>query len=161
MEFQHFRGKRPPRFAHESERELAELLDAEGIPWEYEPRMFPLRVSADGRLLEAVRPDFYLPEADMYIECTEMKPSLASRKRRKLRQLRTLYGEVVTLVERSDFERLRAKYGQASRRRNAHGRGSSGNGARPTLATTKRPSASGSRSSAPGFGGGASRSSSR
>lgn len=156
MQFRHFRGKRPPRFAHESERELAELLDAEGIPWEYEPRSFPLRVAPDGRLLEAVRPDFYLPDADMYIECTEMKPSLSGRKRRKLRKLRTLYGEVVTLVDRGDFVRLRAKYGQA-RRRKAQGRSSPGNGAAPTLRTRKRPSASSRTTSEPGSGGGPSR----
>jgi hypothetical protein len=57
-----------------------------------------------------VTPDFYLPEAGIYIECTEMKPSLANRKRRKLRKLRTQYGEVVTYVDRRDFERLRARY---------------------------------------------------
>ena len=117
MAFRYFRGKRLPKFAHESERELAELLDAAGLPWEYEPRTFPLERTADGRLLEAVTPDFYLPEAGLYIECTEMKSSLATRKRRKLRKLRARYGEVVTLVGRSEFARLRAKYGQASRSR--------------------------------------------
>lgn len=117
MAFRHFRGKQVPRFAHESERELAELLDAAGIPWEYEPRTFALERGEDGQVLEAMTPDFYLPEAGLYIECTEMKPSLATRKRRKLRKLRSQYGEVVTLVDRSDFARLRAKYGQARRRR--------------------------------------------
>jgi hypothetical protein len=117
MEFRYFRGKQPPRFAHESEREMAELLDAAGLPWDYETHTFPLEHGADGRLLEAVTPDFYLPDAGIYIECTEMKPSLATRKRRKLRKLRSLYGEVVTLVERHDFARLRAKYGQARRSR--------------------------------------------
>ena len=62
-------------------------------------------------------PDFYLPDAGLYIECTEMKPSLAHRKRRKLRKLRSRYGEVVTLVGREEFARLRAKYGQARRSR--------------------------------------------
>lgn len=117
MEFRHFRGNQPPKFAHESERELAELLDAAGLPWEYEPHTFALKHSEDGRLVEAITPDFYLPEARIYIECTEMKTSLATRKRRKLRKLRSLYGEVVTLVERHDFARLRAKYGQARRSR--------------------------------------------
>src|SRR5690348_18001235 len=42
VEFRNFRGHEPPRFAHESERELAELLDGAGLPWEYEPRTFPL-----------------------------------------------------------------------------------------------------------------------
>ncbi|HET7807656.1 MAG TPA: hypothetical protein VFK71_04110 [Gaiellaceae bacterium] len=117
MTFRHFRGEQPPRFAHESERELAELLDAAGLPWEYEPHTFPLERSADGRLLEAVTPDFYLPEAGLYIECTEMKPSLAHRKRSKLRKLRARYGEVVTLVGRREFAALRAKYGQPRRSR--------------------------------------------
>jgi hypothetical protein len=108
--FQHFRGEKPPAFAHESERELAELLDEHGLPWEYEPHTFALEHDEEGRLIEAVTPDFYLPEAGIYIECTEMKPSRAHRKRRKLRKLRTQYGEVVTYVDRRDFERLRAKY---------------------------------------------------
>jgi hypothetical protein len=110
VEYQHFRGKEPPAFAHESERELAELLDENGLPWVYEPHTFPLEHDEDGRLTEAVTPDFYLPDAGIYIECTEMKPSRASRKRRKLRKLRKQYGEVVTYVDRRDFERLRAKY---------------------------------------------------
>lgn len=117
MEFRYFRGKQQPRFAHESEREFAEFLDEAELPWEYEPHTFALEHSADGRLLEAVTPDFYLPEAGLYIECTEMKPSLATRKRRKLRKLRARYGEVVTLVGRSEFARLREKYGQARRSR--------------------------------------------
>jgi hypothetical protein len=33
-----------------------------------------------------------------------------NRKRRKLRKLRRQYGEVVTYVDRSCFERLRTKY---------------------------------------------------
>jgi hypothetical protein len=110
VEFQHFRGEKPPVFAHESERELAELLDEHGLPWEYEPHTFPLEHDAEGRLIEAMTPDFYLPDAGIYIECTSMKPSLAHRKRRKLRKLRKRYGEVVTYVDRRDFERLRAKY---------------------------------------------------
>src|ERR1051325_3962037 len=108
--FLHFRGAKPPVFAHDSERELAELLDEHGLPWEYEPHTFPLEHDENGRLIEAVTPDFYLPEAGIYIECTEMKPSRTARKRRKLRKLRNQYGEVVTYVDRSDFARLRAKY---------------------------------------------------
>jgi hypothetical protein len=111
VEFRNFRGKDVPRFAHESERELAELLDDAGLPWEYEPHTFALERGEDGRLLEAVTPDFFLPDAGLYIECTAMKPSLAGRKRRKLRKLVALYGEVVTLVGRDDFARLREKYG--------------------------------------------------
>jgi hypothetical protein len=110
VEFLHFRGSKPPVLAHESERELAALLDEHGLPWEYEPHTFPLEHDSDGRLIEAVTPDFYLPEAGIYIECTEMKPSRAHRKRRKLRKLRSQCGEVVRYVDRRDFERLRVKY---------------------------------------------------
>ena len=141
-----------------SERELAELLDDAGLPWEYEPHTFPLAHDEDGRLLEAVTPDFYLPDADLYIECTEMRPQLAHRKRRKLRKLRALYGEVVTLVGRDEFQLLREKYGQARGSKNAQARGSSGNGVRATLETTNvRPSSS---TSEPSSGGGPSRSTS-
>jgi hypothetical protein len=156
--FRHFRGKRPPRFVNASERELAELLDAAGLPWEYEPHTFPLAHDENGRLLEAVTPDFYLPDADLYIECTEMRPRLAHRKRRKLRKLGTLYGEVVTLVGRHEFQRLRAKYGQPRGSRNAQASGSSGNGDGPTLDTTN--SRSSSSTSEPSDGGGPSRSTS-
>ena len=100
-----------PRFVHPSEREYAELLDANGIPWEYEPRTFPLELGPDGRLLEAVTPDFYLPLADVYVECSEKKPSLAYRKRRKLRKLRERYGEVVVYLGRAELAGLRARYG--------------------------------------------------
>ena len=55
-------------------------------------------------------PDFYLPDAGLYIECTEMKPSLTGRKRRKLRKLTSIHGEMVTYLDRSAFARLRAKY---------------------------------------------------
>jgi hypothetical protein len=158
VEFHHFRGKRPPRFVNSSERELAELLDDAGLPWEYEPHTFPLAHDEDGRLLEAVTPDFYLPDAGLYIECTEMRPQLAHRKRRKLRKLRALYGEVVTLVGRDEFQLLREKYGQARGSRNAQARGSSGNGARATLETTNLRSSS--STSEPSSGGGPSRSTS-
>jgi hypothetical protein len=159
VEFRYFRGKTPPRFAHESERELAELLDAAGLPWEYEPHTFPLARAEDGRLLEAVTPDFYLPDAGLYIECTEMKPGLASRKRRKLRKLAAIHGEFVTLVGRREFAQLREKYGQSSASRKTQSRDSPGNGARPTLATMKAPSSS--SSSEPSGGGAPSRSSNR
>lgn len=158
MQFRHFRGSRPPRFVNAAERELAELLDEAGLPWDYEPHTFPLAHDEDGRLLEAVTPDFYLPEAGLYIECTEMRPRLAHRKRRKLRRLRTLYGEVVTLVGRREFQQLREKYGQPSGSKNAHGRGSSGNGAAPILDTTNTRSSS--STSEPSDGGGPSRSTS-
>jgi hypoxanthine phosphoribosyltransferase len=94
------------RFAHPSEAAFARLLDEHGIPWEYEPHTFPLEIAHDGRVVEAVTPDFYLPTIGTYVECTTMKPGLASRKRRKHRRLRELHDVIVTLFERRDLERL-------------------------------------------------------
>jgi hypothetical protein len=110
MRFRHYRGKVPPRFAHPAEEELAELLDEEGIPWEYEPHTFPLEHGPDGTVHQAITPDFYLPEADAYIECTVMKQSNVNKKNQKVRKLRERYGEVVTVLYSRDFQRLRDKY---------------------------------------------------
>ncbi len=112
MRFHHYRGTKPPRFAHPAEQELAELLDEEGIPWEYEPHTFTLERAQDGTVRQAITPDFYLPEADAYIECTVMKQSLVHRKNQKVRKLHERYGEVVTILYRRDFQRLRQKYGR-------------------------------------------------
>src|SRR5437867_1240723 len=86
--FNHFRGERSPRFAHPSELELAHLLDASGIPWLYEPHTFVLEHDDHGNVVEAFTPDFYLPEAGMYVECTTVQPWLMARKRRKVRKAR-------------------------------------------------------------------------
>jgi hypoxanthine phosphoribosyltransferase len=110
--FQAYRGTDPPRFVNSAERELALLLDFYGIPWEYEPRSFVLEEDEDGRVLEAARPDFYLPDQDLYVELTTMKQSLVTRKNRKIRKLRERYPEVrVKLFYKRDFERLVQKYG--------------------------------------------------
>ena len=91
---------------------MARLLDFYGIPWEYEPRMFVLEEDDQGRVLEATRPDFYLPDQDLYLELTTMKQSLVTRKNRKIRKLRERYpGVRVKLFYRRDFERLVEKYG--------------------------------------------------
>src|SRR5919201_2007979 len=111
-DFQAFRGEGRPKFAHSVELECAKVLDFYGVPWEYEPRTFVLEADADGRVLEAFTPDFYLPEQDLYLEVTVMKQSLVTRKNRKLRKLRRLYPDVrVKLFYERDFERLAARYG--------------------------------------------------
>ena len=109
--FQAYRGTQPPRFAHRIELECAKILDYYGIPWEYEPRTFVLEEDAEGRVLSAFTPDFYLPEQDLYIEVTVMKQSLVTRKNRKLRELQRLYPDVkVKLFYRRDIERLAQRY---------------------------------------------------
>jgi hypothetical protein len=114
MQFRYYRGKRPPRFAHPVEEELAELLDENAIPWEYEPHTFTLERSADGTVRQAITPDFYLPDAGAYIECTAMKQSNVNKKNQKVRKLRERYGEVVTVLYRRDLRRLRQKYRRAA-----------------------------------------------
>ena len=99
-----------PVFAHPVERELARIFDELGIPWEYEPTTFVLERDDYGTVLEAFTPDFFLPEQDMYVECTTMRQKLTNRKNRKLRKLRE-QGVLVTVLYRRDFERLRRRHG--------------------------------------------------
>jgi hypoxanthine phosphoribosyltransferase len=108
--FRAFAGAAPPRFVNEVELECAKLFDYYGVPWEYEPRTFVLERDGHGRVTSAFTPDFYLPEQDMYVECTTMRQKLTSRKNRKLRKLRE-QGVLVTVLYRRDFQRLRERHG--------------------------------------------------
>ncbi|GAB4556862.1 MAG: hypothetical protein Kow0047_00700 [Anaerolineae bacterium] len=101
-----------PRFAHPIEEAFARILDFYGIAWEYEPRTFPLEWDEDGNVVEAFSPDFYLPEQDLYVELTTLRPQLATKKNRKLRRMKELYPEVnVKLFKRQDVRDLLVKYG--------------------------------------------------
>src|SRR5688500_1071464 len=103
----------PPRFAHDSEAELARILDFYGVAWRYEPDVFPISWNADGAVIESFAPDFYLPEIDLYLEPTTLKQSLVRKKNRKLRRMRQLYPEIrVNLFYARDFRALRLKYGR-------------------------------------------------
>jgi hypoxanthine phosphoribosyltransferase len=105
--FQAYCGRQPPRFVNQAELEVAKLLDFYGIRWE-----FVLETDDEGRVIEAAKPDFYLPDQDLYVEITTMKQSLVTRKNRKIRKLRERYPDVkVKLFYRRDIERLAEKYG--------------------------------------------------
>jgi hypothetical protein len=109
--FQAYCGEGTPRFANDAERECAKVLDYYRVPWLYEPRTFVLEEDAEGRVLEAFTPDFYLPEQDLYVEITMMKQSLVTRKNRKLRKLRERYPEVnVKLFYKRDVARLAERF---------------------------------------------------
>jgi hypothetical protein len=109
--FQAFCGSEQPAFANRAELECAKVLDYYGVPWEYEPRTFVLERDAEGRVLEAFTPDFYLPEQDLFLEITMMKQSLVTRKNRKLRKLRERYPHVrIKLFYKRDVERLAQRY---------------------------------------------------
>lgn len=106
---------RPSEFAHPIEAEFARLLDFYRVPWEYEPKTFPLSEDDEGRITEAFTPDFYLPLQDLYIELTTRKQALITRKNRKIRELRQKYPEVnIKLLNRRDMKSLLTKYGMAS-----------------------------------------------
>ena len=99
-----------PQFAHPVERALARVFDRHGIEWRYEPRTFILE-QREGRIVEACTPDFYLPELDMYVECTCMNQRLTNKKNRKYRKLRERFGVVVEIMYRRDFVRLGRHHG--------------------------------------------------
>ncbi len=101
-----------PTFIHSSEETFARILDYYGIDWEYEPRAFPLRWDDQGNVVEAFRPDFYLPAQDLYIELTTLRPKLLTAKNRKLRRLQELYPNIhIKLLRRQDLRDLMVKYG--------------------------------------------------
>ena len=100
------------RFAHNSERQFAKLLDFYAIDWEYEPRTFVLERDRDGNPAQAFSPDFYLPAYDLYIEITTLNQKLVTKKNRKARRVQELYPEVhVRVLYQRDYLHLLVKYG--------------------------------------------------
>lgn len=100
------------RFAHNSERQFAKLLDFYAIEWEYEPRTFTLERDRDGNPVQAFTPDFYLPAHDCFIEITTLNQRLVTKKNRKARRLRELYPDVtIKVLYQRDYLELLVKYG--------------------------------------------------
>lgn len=98
-------------FKHPSEAELARVLDFYRIRWDYEPKEFPLAWDGQGNVTEAFRPDFYLPDLDLYLELTTLKQSLVTDKNRKVRKFRELYPDVrLKVFYGRDFRSLVQKY---------------------------------------------------
>ncbi len=101
-----------PKFAHPAEEDFARILDFYGIEWIYEPRTFPLNWDEQGKVAEAFTPDFYLPQQDLYVELTTLRPHLARYKNRRLRRMKELYPEInVKLFKRGSMRDLMTKYG--------------------------------------------------
>ena len=100
------------RFAHNSERQFAKLLDFYGVTWEYEPTEFALEYDRQGNAVQAFRPDFYLPAYDLYIEITTLNQKLVTKKNRKIRRLQELHPEIkVKIFYQRDYLSLLVKYG--------------------------------------------------
>jgi hypothetical protein len=100
------------RFAHNSERQLAKLLDFYFIEWEYEPTTFDIAWDRSGRPTQRFSPDFYLPDFDLYIEITTLNQKLVTKKNRKARRLMDLYPDVkCRILYQRDYLHLLIKYG--------------------------------------------------
>ena len=98
-------------FAHESERQFARLLDFYDVEWEYEPTSPSPSGAPTVEPTEFFRPDFYLPEDDMFIEITTMNQKLVTKKNKKVRLLRELYPEVTCKIfYQRDYLNLLVKY---------------------------------------------------
>ena len=93
-----------PQFSHPAEAIFAKILDFYGLEWQYEPRTFPLEWNEQGQVTEAFAPDFYLPDQDLYIELTTLRPRLANFKNRRIRRMQELYPEVhIKLIKRREL----------------------------------------------------------
>jgi hypoxanthine phosphoribosyltransferase len=113
-----------PKFAHPAEEDFARILDFYGIEWVYEPRTFPLNWDKQGNVVQAFTPDFYLPQQDLYIELTTLRPHLARYKNRRLRRMKELYPEItVKLFKRGTMRDLMTKYGLEKAARGIRGTG--------------------------------------
>jgi hypothetical protein len=104
----------PPKkeFVHPSEEEFARILDFYGIEWQYEPRTFELEWDENGQVTLAFAPDFYLPQQNLYIELTTLRPQLSTKKNHKLKRIKELYPETnIKLFKRREMHNLMVKYG--------------------------------------------------
>ena len=92
--------------------EAARILDYYHIRWEYEPRTFDLEWDEMGAVSVAFTPDFYLPDEDLYVELTTLRPKLMRQKNAKLRRMAELYPDVkIKLFKRQDLRDMMIKYG--------------------------------------------------
>lgn len=113
-----------PIFAHPIEEAFARILDYYGVDWQHEPRTFPLEWDDQGRVTEAFSPDFYLPQQDLYVELTTLRPQLTRLKNKKLRRLKELYPDVnIKLFKRHDLQELMVKFGLDREAKNIQGSG--------------------------------------
>lgn len=101
-----------PHFVHPVEAVFAQILDFYGIQWQYEPRTFPLLWDDRGNVIEAFAPDFFLPEQNLFVELTTLRPKLTTKKNRKLRRLKELYPDVnVKLFKRRELRNMMIRFG--------------------------------------------------
>ena len=95
------------QFAHPVEEEFARFLDQVGLEWHYEQTTFSL---SDNGKKQAFKPDFYLPELDVFVELTTMRRPLMTRKNRKARLAQERYGISVVGLGKQDILFLARRY---------------------------------------------------
>jgi hypothetical protein len=99
-------------FVHPIEQVFARILDFYGIAWNYEPRTFPLEWDESGKVTLAFAPDFFLPEQNLYVELTVLRPKLTMKKNRKMRLMHELYPEVnIKLFKRRELRNMMVRFG--------------------------------------------------
>jgi hypothetical protein len=101
-----------PAFAHPLEEIFARILDFYGIQWEYEPKTFPLEWDEAGNVTEAFAPDFFLPEQNLFVELTTLRPKLTVKKNRKLKRIQELYPDInIKLFKRRELRNMMVRFG--------------------------------------------------
>lgn len=84
------------------------------IAWDYEPQEFAISWDDQGNPTRFFRPDFYLPDEDIFIEITTMNQKLVTKKNGKIKRLRELYPDVnCKIFYQRDYLNLLVKYGLA------------------------------------------------
>ena len=104
--------KKQPVFIHPIEAAFARILDFYGVTWEYEPRTFPLEWDEQGNVTIAFTPDFYLPQQNLYVELTTLRPKLTLKKNRKLKRIQELYPDIqIKLFKRRELRNMMLRFG--------------------------------------------------
>ena len=104
--------KKQPVFIHPIEAAFARILDFYGVTWEYEPRTFPLEWDEQGNVMVAFKPDFYLPQQNLYVELTTLRPKLTLKKNRKLKRIQELYPDIhIKLFKRRELRNMMLRFG--------------------------------------------------
>lgn len=105
-------NKPKPVFIHPIEEVFSRILDYYGVEWEYEPRTFPLEWDSEGNIIEAFKPDFYLPQQNLYVELTTLRPKLTQKKNRKMKKVQQLYPELnIKLFKRRELRNMMLRFG--------------------------------------------------
>lgn len=109
-------------FVHPAEEMFARIMDYYGIRWVYEPRTFDLERDENGKVILAFTPDFYLPDQDLYVELTTLRPQLSTKKNKKMRLMAELFPNInIKLMKRREMRDLMVKYGLYDEARNIKG----------------------------------------